>query len=392
MTMRHAKLGWWCGCAALYFWLFGWYALNAYRHPFMNWDMVAYMGVVESYSTDDPQAVYDNTMGRLKGLFHRESYERITQKNVLSNNATAFHQQMPFYNIKLLYTGAIYLLNQSGMPMFLATYMISIVGWLAIGALLMWFRPRALDAGLWWLLMAWFVSFRPSPLSIVAALSTPDTLCIALSLAGFCLLAYRKSVKGFGICMILAQLARPDTMLLTLIMLAWFAWLVPAENRIRLRDVIIIGYIAVVLYTLVNYLGGNYGWRGLFFYHFIRKSAYPAHIEPVFTWAQYFNITEHGLRRFILNMRVKWMLIASWVALVLYIWRPMGPKLFVYILGLGWASLFLRFVIFPAWMEYRYFYPNYLIILYALAEILPVYALSFYRGVRQRVRMPAASA
>lgn len=378
-----------CVFAALYLGFFAYWANDIYRHPLMTWDMIAYMGVVESYYNGDPQALYDKTMARVKYIFTPHTYRGFSEENPLSNNATAFYQQLPFYSVKVLYTGGIYLMHQLGMRIPLAAHLIPIAGFIAIGLLCLYFRPAALHAGVWWALIAWFITTLPSSLIYTAALATPDTLCIALCIAGVCAWAYKRSRWGFGICMLLAQLARPDTLMMTLCLLAYFFWMAPTAYRMRLRDGLIIGIVVIEAYLYVAYLTHYYGWKTHFYYHFIQRSAYPATTPADFTFAQYWEITLYGLQQMLANARVFWLLCASGLATAGYIYRPGNNGFWLGLLWMTWVSLLLRFLMFPAWTEYRLYYPSYFIILFALAELLGPYVSGAWQHLSQK-RSPAS--
>lgn len=379
MTRDHARLLWWYGCAVIYLWCFAAQALTAYRHPLMMWDMVAYMGVVETYKTADPETAYADTMKRVDRIFSDRSYDQIARKNVLSNNAEAFRQQMPFYRIKPLYTGAMYALERfAAIPTFLATYGLSIFGWLALGALFFFCRPNSADAGAWWLALAAFAFVKPSSLAVLAAFPTPDLFAMAFFFSGFFLWLLRRSAIGFGAGVLLAQLARPDMLLLILALLAFFALLAPPEYRMRRRDAAIIGGIGLGLYVLVGWLAESYGWRGLFYYHFMRRSAYPANVTPDFGWQEYRHFAGIGLLRMAENMRVQGLLALSAAALLCH-WRRPHNVLWPRLLLVTWAALLARVLIFPAWTEYRYYWPFYLIIFFCAVEMLASAFLAVYR-------------
>ena len=145
MTGRTLRFCWWYGVAVIYFWCFANAALQAYRHPFLNWDMVAYMGVVESFSTSNPQKIHDATMERARQVYDPSAYYHHRYENILSNRPEAFYQQLPLYSIKPLYTGGVWLLHVLGMAMPEATYVLSIGGFLDAGRRLL--RFCAVNAG-----------------------------------------------------------------------------------------------------------------------------------------------------------------------------------------------------------------------------------------------------
>ena len=366
---RYVKFCWWYGCALVYFWFLITAALHAYRYPFRNWDMLAYMGVAESFSTNDPQKIYEATMSDARPVFSPPAYYNLTHRNLLSNSADHFYQQLPFYSVKPLYTGGIWLLHRFGMGMAEATWVLSVISFLALGAIFYFFIPLRLDAGVWWLAIAAFCRYGPSPLAAVAGLSTPDMLCIALSVAAYCLWVYRQSFAGFAACFLLAQLARPDTVLLSSALAIFFMVSAQAPHRMKLAQGIGFVAAAAVIYVLVDYLSGNYGWKMLFYYNFISRSAHPADIVAQFSWQDYMRILHHGIAGILANGRFQLLLAASAVLTACLFAAKEKKEMYVSILWLTWLAFAARFAFFPAGLEDRYYYPYYCIIFYALAEM-----------------------
>ena len=222
-------------------------------------------------------------------------------------------------------------------------------------------------------------------MSMVAHLSTPDTLCIAFSLAGYCLLIYQRSFTGFAACFLLAQMARPDTLLLSSALAVFFTLCINAPYRLTLRQGLGFVVATAILYVTVNSLTGNYGWKVAVYYSFINKSAYPADVLPVFGWEQYVGIVRNGIVRIAANGRLQMLLVASLIASVCHCLCRPDNRLFIGIVWVAWLVLALRFVLFPAWWEDRYYYPYYFIVLFALAEAVPAcFRQLFAHAIKRR--------
>lgn len=371
ITRDHIRRGWWYGCAVIYFWFFAAGSLYAWRHPFLNWDMVAYMGVAESFSTSDSQRIYDATMADARQVYDPSTYHRLSHKDGLSNSASHFYQQLPLYSIKPLYTGGIWLLHIFGMPMAQAAWMLDIIGFLGLGTLCYFFVPRGLDAGIWWLTVWLFSRFGPYPMPAMARLSTPDTLCIALCVAAYCMWVYRRSFIGFAACFLLAQLARPDTLLLSAVMSLFFTFCTGPSMRMTLRLGVGFVMVSALLYIVINIITGNYGWKLLFYYTFIHRLSTPADIVPQFGFQQYIHVFHRGMVRILANRRLQCMLVASWLVTVCcYAFSLKRQGVFIGIVWMAWLVFAVRFILFPAWGSDRYYYPYYFIMLFAMAEVM----------------------
>lgn len=365
-----AKKYWWGACAILYLAFFCVNAWQSARSPMYNWDMIGYMGAVETYSTKDPQQIYDKTVERLKKIYSPHGVKSIIEKPVTSN-AKAFYQQLPYYTVKPLFVSTIYVLHQFGAPMHVTSYMLQIIGFLVIGALCIWFRPRSVDIGLWaFAVMAFCVIGRWSVIDTLPW-TTPDMICIAFFLLGFCGWVYKRSLPMLAAGLLLAQLTRPDMMMLNVFLCAFFAFDTQKDRRLDRKFAAILAAVCIGTYFLVNHLAGSYGWRNLFDYVFFNRIAYPADMPADFTFQEYWSVLKTGVEKMLLeDGRVQLLLALSVVCSVMYVYFPaVGNPRFVWLLWLGWISLAARFVMLPAYWEDRYYLPNYFIMLFALAEL-----------------------
>lgn len=365
---------WWFSAALAYVWFFAAYAHHNLNYPTLNWDMLGYVGAVESHLYVDPNVIYSQAMEEVHKGITDEQFKNISTYNPLSNNAKAFNQQLPFYKVKPLYNMGIWVLNKYyGMTMVDATYTLSVAGFILFGILCYFFRPVGMDPALWWLLVIWFAAFGAGPLCLIAGLSTPDMLCISFSLAGFLFWVYRRSAFWFGLCMIIAQLLRSDTMLLTLFLLALFTFDNSRMAPLSFPAALLIGWLSLVLYFIINYWAGDYGWRVLFHFKFIEKTAFPADQVPGFGWPKYLSILQNGVHHLALSKRAELLMLMSVVGTIYHIFLPSDKSFYVRALWWVWLAMAARFAFFPAWGETRYYYAYYYMMIYCLCEIFSPY-------------------
>jgi hypothetical protein len=356
---------WWYGCAVIYLWFFLATALHAYYHPLLNWDMIAYMGVAESFTTSDPDKLHDATMADMKEVDDAGTFYHHHDKDPLINTAESFRQQLPFFSIKPLYTGAVWLLHALGIAMSKATWMLSILGFLGVGAICYYVFPSGSDPGLWWLVVCFFCGCGHYPLAAVAHLSTPDTLCLAFSIAAYCLWMYQRSFFDFAGCFLMAQLSRPDTLMLSAMLTLFFTFIAPAPYRFTLRHGLGFIFIAILSYVVITAVTGTYGWKALFYYYFITRSARPADVVPDFSVQQYVHIVYDGILHITANACLQLLCLGTVIASCCY---HSENRHMLGVLWATWLAFALRFVVFPAGQEDRYYYPYYLIMLYAMWE------------------------
>lgn len=370
---KKARIVWWCAVALLYAVFFSYHSFQGYRKPVWNWDMVFYIAASQAYLTDDPQRIHDRTMeygAEAYGRRGEESLQRF-QRVKLWQDAESLRQALPYYTVKPLYVAGMLALHEIGIPLYLTTSLLSVAGFLMAGAVCFLMRPRGIDPGLWWLAVIAFCAAGRWSFMSLPHWSTPDTLCAALFVGGLCMWLYLRSAIGFAVCMLLSQLARPDTLMLFVLLTAFFALDPSAEQRMKRPHALIIAAAGIITYIMVNHLAGSYGIMNLFNYVFFNRVPYPAELGADFTVQQYLDVLKNGAWRMASDSRVQGLLAMSFLASFAYLCDPMrGTWHFLWLLWLAWAALAARFVILPAWWEDRYYYSNYFLMLYASAELI----------------------
>jgi len=270
-----------------------------------NWDMVAYLAVAQTMlgTTDAEQvhqrvwqqvtdAVPEPTLRRLQGralsnFRGPRQRDTLAYRQVVAQDPLAFSQQLPFYSVKPLYPSLIALATHAGIAPVAASSAISKVAWLLLGCvvyalLLMRFRPVVA--------LAIALALMAMPMTrALASYGTPDALATLLLLWAV-LLLMRSSVNGFATYTVmaalmlleLAVLARPDSLLLLLLVVLWLVLQQP--QRWLTGSVIAVG--AITIWWVQCRLAGNYGWAVLFYHSFIDYLEYPAAVRPNFSLAE----------------------------------------------------------------------------------------------------------
>lgn len=260
----------------------------ALSRPMYNLDMLAYVGSVKSLETSDKEVIHTFVYSEAKRIVPPENlyfllgyaslndYEsRVETKNepvddpryIISNDPEALYQQLPFYQIKIMYVSLIYLLEQAGIDIYMATYLISAVSMvLGLWILLFTFRPYVHK----YLLYTIPIFAMGYGLLDIARSSTPDGL-------GFLIITiivylFTRSNWLIFIALPLAVLVRPDLIIFGFIILAYY---LICNKPWRLFS------IAGILASLIFYLGfgyyfGNYGWATLFHHSYVEFFIYPA--------------------------------------------------------------------------------------------------------------------
>ncbi len=369
------RKAWLILCLVVFAASFTYAASRGITAPFRNWDMVAYVGSAISWQESDPDVIYNSTLADVKEVVWPELYEDIATKNALSKDRDAFLQQLPWYTIKPLYVGSMVVLHHVfGMGYSQATFVISTASFVLLGALLALWRPSRLNRGVWLLLMMAMVFVGNRPMEDLARYSTPDALSTLLIIAAFFYLVYRPKFEAFAAFAAAAILVRPDSVILMI--LACAAWFFGSTDRsrpaLKKAGIAVLGFAA--LYVGVKWAMGGYDWSKLFYYAFVNKSPYPATMEYELTLAKYLEVLFGGLAHIFSDVRLFPMLVLSAAALFCHFMYPVANRRWLFLLLAVWAAFAARFVLFPAWWEYRYYYAYYLLALAACAEMIPPYA------------------
>jgi len=257
-----------------------------------DWDLIPYVGTVNSFLEETPQAAHAKTFAEIRQRVPDAQYQYLTGvgrirdefRSEVAGNAEVFAQQLPFYSVKPLYPFLMYLLSTFGVDLVLASVLIAEVAYLLIGGLLMYWLSRyyaSLSAGV----ATYLLMSTPFVLAL-ATFSGPDSLSAFLILLGLYLFVETPHQKTAHAILVASITARPDNiMLVGLLML--YSFVFRKESR-----PLAVGTVAValVLYQLQVTLSGNYGWSTLFYHSFIRFMAYPADDPFSLTFADYWGV------------------------------------------------------------------------------------------------------
>src|SRR5579863_6561366 len=118
----------------------------AFKRPYYNWDMLGYMAVVLGYENNDAAFVHSTVYGIAKQQLPFAAYNQLIDGGLefrkrVAANSNEFYKQMPFYAVKPLYTGLVFLFYKAGCPLIQATILPSLIGYFLIGVLLVyWLR------------------------------------------------------------------------------------------------------------------------------------------------------------------------------------------------------------------------------------------------------------
>jgi hypothetical protein len=274
---------------------FAWYCAS---RPHLDWDMIAYVASAMRYENDDPTSLQQNVYNLLKRTVPPQTYKELTdgyQRHTRATDPESLRQHLPFYRIRVLYIGGIYLLFKLGMNPFVASYLISVV----CVTLCIWFIAFLFP----WKTRLLYLVLVPiiviaSRFDNLARYSTPDGLAVLSVVASYWLLLRRNRL--LLVLLPMSVLVRTDLLILVFFFLGYLI----ITKKFEKRFVIVSALFSIGIYFLVNWYFGNYGWSTLIYYSFIERVTHPATMVQGFSLKDYLNVLVKGTRKAIGNMQL----------------------------------------------------------------------------------------
>ena len=188
--------------------------------PVLNWDLLAYVGVVKSWSLHAAPAIQAAAYGDVHRFavthgFHQAWQALISPaipyRHEVATDPAAFVKQLPFYRIRPLYLLLLWLLSQVTASVSAAAVAVSAGSLLMSALVLSGFAGRRLGSVA---AAVWPAMFCLSPIVIGAArLQTPDALATCMVLTAAMLFLGGRELWA-ALVLLAAVLVRTDLMLL----------------------------------------------------------------------------------------------------------------------------------------------------------------------------------
>lgn len=288
MFTKFSLLDW---AACLLFSLFTLGLLIFYiERPVYNHDLSGYLGVVLSYEESDPKVVHSEVFDRLKKTVPPHRFERLVGAasdsapavRILGQDAEAFRQSLTFYEVRIVYTGLIFLLSKIGVEPIFSSHAIS-----AVSVFLSF-----------WVLAFMFSGSKPFPylvfLPVIALgtgvhelmqLSSPDALGLFGWSLTFFFLLRRKYVVLFLFPMLV--LIRTDYVLFAVIL----NFFLLCSRALNPKFVVVSLTASLAAYFGINFYYNGYGLITTlnYMYHY-GEVAFPETTEINFGVSAYFEL------------------------------------------------------------------------------------------------------
>jgi hypothetical protein len=336
--------------------------------------MLGYTGSVVAWSAKDANGIYQGTMSAAEQAIPRAVYNEY-KSNPLSAEPRAFVQQLPTYKIKPLYDASMWLVHAvTKVSLPAASWCISATCFALLSALLFFWRPHYMTRDAWLIIVIGLTYLWPWSMDSLARFSTPDCVATLLTMGALYSWIERRSFSLFCVFSWFAILARPDALILCGSLAVYFAVAASQEFRISTyRTIVLLGVLTATYLTLSRF-AGDYGWERLFIFSFIDRTPYPADATDHLTLRRYWDVLVPATTLFFDKGRTIAVALFSAVACLCYYLKPAEDnRLWFHMVVLFWACIVVRFLLYPAWGDDRYYFMYYLPILFGGGELMAAY-------------------
>lgn len=350
---------------------------SCYQNRVYDWDMPGYLGSVYSWEfPDDAKKVQEKVYSDIQKEASKTEFNDILHYNhaneVFYTDYKAFGEQLPYYQIKVGYNAAVYVLYKIGFTGPHAVLLTNIFSYFIAGLLLFYlvkflFPENYFMAPLISLFILWF-----PPVRSMAENPTPDTFLFVFTLLfTISVLQKRKSIVQFLI-LVCCVLIRPDYILFAATYLfAVFAFKYFTESKKLEYSLIIQGLLLVVMYVAIIKYYNYPGWKDLFYDSFFYRRPIISAEKADFTFKRYFDFLIFKLVNF------KKISLASLILLggTFYFSKENWIRILA---ALFFINIYIKFIFFPDSANLRFFI-GFVILLF----IVFLYAISKkYNGLQ----------
>lgn len=340
--------------------------------PYRNWDMLCYVASVSSWRLDSPQSIYDATISDVAGTTPDWIVTQFLA-NPLSSSAKNFNHVLPMCQVKPLYNALLWAISKiSGIPLSTASSLVSAIAFAIASLVLVAFPLKECPRPIWLIAILALAFAGPWPLATLARMSTPDSLCLLLTMVAFLGLLRRHELLFSGAAL-LASLTRPDAAILMMCLTIWTlrdCWI----SSHRRTWMILAGGLVLVAFSqvAVSYFAHSYSFEKMFYYTFVNRTSEIASLSGnLVSTESYLNVLSYGFNTMLGSTRF---CMVAGTALLGAIAHYLAPAPLVnrhrQILGVCWTAFAIRFTVWPASGEDRFYFGYFLISLCCSIELM----------------------
>lgn len=345
--------------------------LYAFKRPYYNWDMIAYMAVVVGYDHPDPNYVHDTVYDIAKQQIPGSTYRLLIDGGIefrkrMVENSNEFYRQMPFYTVKPLYTRFIYLIYKTGVPLIQATVLPSLIGYLLIGILLIRWIKRYLKFP--YAILFCLLTMLSAPMWDIARSSTPDCLSAFLVLSAMYFVLEIKSMTLTFIFLFFSILCRLDNVIPAVMIISLLAFSNKWEYKLSVKKYSMMLLLISITYLFITLSTRHFGWNILYYPTFLKSLNLSYTFQPQFHFSDYIAL---GISQIMTGLFFSHFLLFMVLALLSFTGKSTPTlrtldfeQLFLCTVI---AIMFIRFVLQPVSSD-RFYIAYYLVILILLVK------------------------
>ena len=348
-------------------------ASSAYK-PHHNWDMIMYIAAAKYYENQEISSLHAFTYNALQRSVPEPRYRVMIAgryRHTVYTDPFSFNEQLPFYQIRPLYTGFIFLLYKMGVDIVFATHMVSGIS-VGIALVILYFMSLSILRHPFSYAVPFFALIFG--IENLARFSTPDGMAfMAIVLSAYLYLKNR--IKLLSIFLPMVICIRTDLILYVIPLLLIVA-LYKSESR---KIATISAVVSILFYFAVNTYSNNPGWPTIFYFTLVQNLTHPLTMLPTLTVDHYLYALFKGLKGIPGKSNFILYCLISLYYLGVLVNRAKTTSLF-YVLRSPAASLsivclfyvFSHFVLFPVALN-RFFVGPYLMGAFSLLMMMTEY-------------------
>src|SRR6266496_1961554 len=331
------------------------------------------MGVVLSYDNDNAKFIHDTVYEIAKQQIPAGTYSQITDtsmnyKKRMLQNAGDFYNLLPFYVVKPLYTGMVYLFYKAGFSLLKATIMPSVIAYVLIGTLLFIWLKTYLQ--LFFAFAAGLLIMLSAPMLEVVKTSSPDCLAAFLLLTALYFIIERKSLFIAFVFLLFSVFARLDNIIPSVFILSLPAFTDKWREKIAVKKYLLMLLITLVCYLLITSNTLKYGWSLLYYPSFAKHLNLSYEASTAFSFKDYFTLFyTHIISSFFFTHFILFMLLALIIFIDKAPYKFQQLSFEQLLLTVIFLSIAVRFILQPLIAD-RFFVAYYLCIIILLIKKL----------------------
>ena len=357
-------------------------------NPIAEWDMLAYAASADAMEGTSSEEVHSRVYAELKDRISAEEFEAISAGNhyrkVMYEDVEAFHEQLPYYSIRVTYNALLAKLTSFGLSVYDAGHWVTASAFVLMLLILSGSLNDRIHPVLQMFIPLAFFKYTME-LDVVRQMLADSLSSVWVV---FICIAYLRESRLLLPVIALSVFVRVDLFVFSglLLMLLLFT-----SDRKQYPSIFACGVALVLSFLFVQNWAGSYGWKTLFYFAIISDmiATHPSEYGSIgFTLGEYLNSLVDQPGRWISSM---YAVTAGCSIFALIIWQSatLGEynRRVCRISAVCLLYIALHYLIFPQ-MYLRFFVAQNMIIFAGFSILCTHYWYAYVGDRRRSVRLP----